>query len=178
MAALPRGRRTLLPRPAHGHSKDGHNKLKQVLLSLRVSGDGGPRSVWVFGTATRVIVSRRRGRLQNVSLGARGHPRHCGTIVRHIVDGPLDCVWKKGIGSVTLVPRTCAVRQELEAWGQQQTALPLLARETSRTRREKPRTTAWAKCKNCSRDDATSGGVLGCGDFARVSCEALGLDHA
>jgi hypothetical protein len=27
---------------------------------------------------------------------------------------------------VTLVPRTCAVRQELEAWGQQQSALPLL----------------------------------------------------
>ena len=26
---------------------------------------------------------------------------------------------------VTLVPRTCAVRQELAAWGQQQTALPL-----------------------------------------------------
>jgi len=27
-----------------------------------------------------------------------------------------------GIGLVTLVPRTCAVRQALEAWGQQQPA--------------------------------------------------------
>ena len=29
------------PRPAYGHSKDGQNDLKQVLLSLGVSGDGG-----------------------------------------------------------------------------------------------------------------------------------------
>jgi transposase len=29
------------PRPAYGHSKDGREELKQVLLSLGVSGDGG-----------------------------------------------------------------------------------------------------------------------------------------
>jgi transposase len=29
------------PRPAYGHSKDGRNDLKEVLLSLGVSGDGG-----------------------------------------------------------------------------------------------------------------------------------------
>jgi transposase len=29
------------PRPAYVHSKDGHEELKQVLLSLGVSGDGG-----------------------------------------------------------------------------------------------------------------------------------------
>src|SRR5262244_2364382 len=29
------------PRPAYGHSKDGHDDLKQVLLSLGVTGDGG-----------------------------------------------------------------------------------------------------------------------------------------
>jgi transposase len=29
------------PRPAYGHSKDGRHELKQVLLSLGVSGDGG-----------------------------------------------------------------------------------------------------------------------------------------
>jgi len=29
------------PRPAYGYSKDGRNELKQVLLSLGVSGDGG-----------------------------------------------------------------------------------------------------------------------------------------
>src|SRR5438093_9153544 len=30
------------PRPAYGHSKDGHDDLKQVLLSLGVSSDGLP----------------------------------------------------------------------------------------------------------------------------------------
>ena len=30
-----------VPRPAYGHSKDGRDDLKQVLLSLGVSGDGG-----------------------------------------------------------------------------------------------------------------------------------------
>jgi transposase len=29
------------PRPAYGPSKDGRDDLKQVLLSLGVSGDGG-----------------------------------------------------------------------------------------------------------------------------------------
>ena len=29
------------PRPAYGHNKDGHDDLKQGLLSLGVSGDGG-----------------------------------------------------------------------------------------------------------------------------------------
>ena len=29
------------PRPAYGYSKDGRRDLKQVLLSLGVSGDGG-----------------------------------------------------------------------------------------------------------------------------------------
>ena len=41
---------------------------------------------------------------------------------------------RKGIGLVTLVPRTCAVRHALEAWGQQQPALPLLAEKPERTK--------------------------------------------
>ena len=44
-----------------------------------------------------------------------------------------------GIGLVTLVPRTCAVRQALEAWGQQQSALPLLVEKPGRTKAEAPR---------------------------------------
>jgi transposase len=46
---------------------------------------------------------------------------------------------EQGIGLVTLVPRTCAVRQELEAWGQQQPALPLLVEKPGRTQAEAPR---------------------------------------
>ncbi len=40
---------------------------------------------------------------------------------------------------MTLVPRTCAVRQELEAWGQQQPTLPLLVEKPGRTKAEAPR---------------------------------------
>ena len=40
------------PRPAYGHSKDGHDDLKQVLLSLGVSSDGPPaphgRARWQY----------------------------------------------------------------------------------------------------------------------------------
>jgi len=46
---------------------------------------------------------------------------------------------EKGIGLVTLVPRTCTVRPELEAWGQQQSALPLLGAKPGRTKDEEPR---------------------------------------
>jgi hypothetical protein len=44
-----------------------------------------------------------------------------------------------GIDIVTLVPRTCAVRQELEAWGRQQPVLPLLLEKPGRTKTEEPR---------------------------------------
>jgi transposase len=44
-----------------------------------------------------------------------------------------------GIGLVTLVPRTCAIRQELEAWGRQHSALPLLVEKPGRTKVEAPR---------------------------------------
>ena len=46
---------------------------------------------------------------------------------------------ERGIGLVTLVPRTCAVRQELEAWGRQQLTLPLLVEKPGRTQDEAPR---------------------------------------
>jgi hypothetical protein len=40
---------------------------------------------------------------------------------------------------VTVVPRTWAVRQELEGWGRQQPALPLLVEKPGRTKDEAPR---------------------------------------
>ena len=60
-------------------------------------------------------------------------------IVRRIVAVPLGVCLEHGIDFVTLVPRTCAVRQELEAWGQQQPALPLLVEKPGRTKAEAPR---------------------------------------
>ena len=44
-----------------------------------------------------------------------------------------------GIGFVTLVPRTCAIRQELEAWGREHPPLPLLVEKPGRTQDEAPR---------------------------------------
>src|SRR4030095_1029771 len=44
-----------------------------------------------------------------------------------------------GLGLITLVPRTCAVRQELEVWGQQQPVLPLLVEKPGRTKAEASR---------------------------------------
>src|SRR5262249_8069621 len=44
-----------------------------------------------------------------------------------------------GIGLVTLVPRTCIVRQALEVWGRQQSVLPLLLEKPGRTKTEAPR---------------------------------------
>lgn len=43
------------------------------------------------------------------------------------------------VGLVTLVPRPCAIRQEVEAWGQQQRSLPLLLAKPGRRRQDAPR---------------------------------------
>jgi transposase len=55
------------PRPAHGHSKDGRPDLKQVLLSLGVSGDGGGHCGWASAMARRVRARKPRSPLRNAS---------------------------------------------------------------------------------------------------------------
>jgi hypothetical protein len=49
-----------------------------------------------------------------------------------------------GMGLVTLVPRTCAIRQEVERWGQQQTSLPRLLEKAGKRRSDAPR--RWYGC--------------------------------
>jgi hypothetical protein len=46
---------------------------------------------------------------------------------------------ERQIGLVTRVPRTCAIRQEFEGWGQQPDVLPLLLEKPGRTQQEPPR---------------------------------------
>jgi transposase len=46
---------------------------------------------------------------------------------------------EKAIGWVTLVPRTCGIRQELEAWGQQHGPLPVLGAKPGRSKGDAPR---------------------------------------
>ena len=127
------------PRPAYGHSKDGRDDLKQVLLSLGVSGDGGvPLRIGMRDGNRSDSVETPLAIEECLALGLEG--------VRGIVADSkaysrrtLGLCLEQGIGFVTLVPRTCAVRQDLEAWGQQQPALPLLLEKPGRTKAEGPR---------------------------------------
>ncbi len=127
------------PRPAYGHSKDGHEDLKQVLLSLGVSREGGwPLRLGVRAgntsdsTETPVAIEACR------ALGLEGVR---GMVADSKASGKrtLGLCLEKRVGLITLVPRPCAVRQEREAWGPQQGALPLLLDKPGRTRQESPR---------------------------------------
>jgi transposase len=132
-------RRPEAPHPAYGHSKDGRDDLKQVLLSLGVSGDGGiPLRLGLRDGNRSDSVETPLAIEECLALGLDG--------VRGIVADSkaysrrtLGLCLEHGIGLVTLVPRTCAVRQELEAWGRQHLALPLLVEKPGRTKAEEPR---------------------------------------
>src|SRR5713101_6162661 len=127
------------PHPAYEHSKDGRDDLKQVLLSLGVSGDGGlPLRMGLRDGNRSDSVETPLAIEECLALGLEG--------VRGIVADSkaysrrtLGVCLEQGIGLVTLVPRTCAVRHDLEAWGQQQAALPLLMEKPGRTKAEVPR---------------------------------------
>jgi transposase len=127
------------PRPAYGHSKDGRHDLKQVLLSLGVSGDGGiPLRIGVRDGNRSDSVETPLAIEECLALGLEGmrgivadskaySRRTLGLCLEHRID------------LVTLVPRTCTVRQELEAWGREQPALPLVLEKPGRTKDEPPR---------------------------------------
>jgi hypothetical protein len=125
------------PRPTYGHSKDGHDDLKQVLLSLGVSSDGLPLRLGIRDGNTSDSPETPVAIEECLALSLEG--------VRGIVaDSKAYCkrtlglCLEQGVGLITLVPRTCVVRQELEAWGQQQSQLPLLLEKPGRTRQESP----------------------------------------
>src|SRR5499427_7882061 len=127
------------PHPAYGHSKDGRDDLKQVLLSLGVSGDGGiPLRVGLRDGNRSDRVETLVAIEECLALGLEG--------VRGIVaDSKASsrrtlgvCIEPKS-DLITLGPRTCTVRQELEVWGQQQPGLPLPVEKLGRTKAEEPR---------------------------------------
>jgi transposase len=127
------------PHPAYGHSKDGHDDLKQVLLSLGVGGDGGlPLRMGLRDGNRSDSVETPMAIEECLALGLEG--------VQGIVADSkaysrrtLGVCLEQGIGLVTFVPRTCAVRHDLEAWGRQQATLPLLVEKPGRTKAEAPR---------------------------------------
>ena len=127
------------PHPAYGQSKDGRDDLKQVLLSLGVSGDGGlPLRVGLRDGNRSDSVETPLAIEECLALGldgVRGIVAESKAYSRRTLGFWLE----QGIALVTLVPRTCAVRQALEAWGQQQSALPLVVEKPGRTKAEAPR---------------------------------------
>jgi transposase len=126
------------PRPAYGHSKDGRDDLKQVLLSLGVNSDGLPLRMGLRDGNTSDSPEPPVAIEECVALGLDG-------VHGIVADRKAYCKRTLGlcleqrVGLITLVPRTCAVRQEVEAWGQQQGPLPLLLEKSGRTRQEAPR---------------------------------------
>jgi Domain of unknown function (DUF4277) len=126
------------PRPAYGHSKDGRDDLKQVLLSLGVSSEGLPLRMGLRDGNTSDSTETPVAIEECLALGLDG-------VHGIVADSKAYCkrtlglCLEQGVGLITLVPRTCAVRQALEAWGQQHGPLPLLLEKPGRTRREAPR---------------------------------------
>jgi transposase len=127
------------PRPAYGHSKAGRDDLKQVLLSLGVSGDGGiPLRLGVRDGNRSDSVETPLAIEECLALGLEGMSGIVADSKAYSRRTLGVCLEHK-LGLVTLVPRTCTVRQELEAWGRQQPALPLLVEKPGRTKDEAPR---------------------------------------
>jgi transposase len=129
----------LAPRPAYGHNKDGRPALKQIILSLGVSGDGGlPLRLGLRDGNTSDSTEIPVALEECLALGLEG-------VVGIVADSKaysqqtLRGCFEKQIGLVTLVPRTCDIRQEVEAWGQQQVSLPLLVEKPGRTTGEPAR---------------------------------------
>jgi transposase len=82
------------PRPAYGHSKDGRDDLKQVLLSLGVSGDGGlPLRVGIRDGNRSDSVETPLAIEECLALGLDGVRAGLSPTVRRIAAGPWACVW-------------------------------------------------------------------------------------
>src|SRR5712691_8133190 len=127
------------PRPAYGHSKEGRDDLKQVLLSLGVSGDGSvPLRLGVRDGNRSDSVETPIAIEECLALGLEGM-RGVVADSKAYSRRTLGVCLEHQVNLVTLVPRTCAVRQELEAWGREQPPLPLLVEKPGRTQAEAPR---------------------------------------
>src|SRR5918999_2394294 len=127
------------PHPAYGYNKDGRRDLKQVLLSLGVSGDGGlPLRMGLHDGHTSDTVDVPRAIAQSVVLNLDGLQ---GIVAdsKAYTQRTLGLCLETGMGLVTLVPRTCAIRQDVETWGQQQVSLPLLLERSAKRQGEAPR---------------------------------------
>lgn len=127
------------PRPAYGHSKDRREDLKQVMLSLSVSSDGGlPLRMGLRDgnasdskeapVAVEECLELGLEGLRGVVADSKAYSRRT-----------LGLCLERGVGLVTLVPRSAGIRHELEAWGKEQEDLPLLMEKPERAGDAQPR---------------------------------------
>jgi transposase len=167
------------PHPAYGHSKEGRDALKQVLLSLGVSGDGGiPLRLGMRDGNRRDSVETPVAIAECLALGLDGVR---GIVADSKASGrrTLGLCLAHGIGLVTLVPRTCAIRQALEAWGRQHPALPLLVEKPGRTKDEEPRRWHGHSVLRCVEVEYSAGRVTQEeGRFVVVHASQLAQQHA
>lgn len=127
------------PRPTYGYSKDGRGDLKQVILSLGVSGDGGiPLRMGLHDGNRSDTVDVPQAIEQSAALGLNGL-RGIVADSKAYTPRTLGLCRETGMDLVTLVPRTCAIRQEVEAWGQRRVSLPLLLEKPGKRRADAPR---------------------------------------
>ena len=126
------------PRPASGQSTEGRDALTQGWLRLGVSSEGLPRRLGGRDGHTRDSTETPIAIAECVALGLDGVR---GMVADSKADGQRTLGWclAQRVGLITLVPRTCAVRQEGETWGQQHGAVPLWLAKPGRTRQEPPR---------------------------------------
>ena len=109
-----------------------------MLLRLGVSGDGGgPLRVGSRDGQTSASPETPGALEACLALGLDGV---VGIVAASTAESQrtLGGCLEKRVGLLTLVPRPCAVRQALEAWGQPHRG-PLLLAKPGRTRREPPR---------------------------------------
>jgi transposase len=110
-----------------------------VLLSLGVSGDSGIPLRLGVRDGNRSESGETPVAIEEwLALGLEGM-RGIVADSKAYSRRTLGVCLERQVPFVTLVPRTCAVRQELEAWGQQQSALPRLGEKPGRTKDEAPR---------------------------------------
>ena len=126
------------PRPAYGHSQDGHDDLTQVLLGLGVRRAGLPLRLGGRDGHTSDSTATPVAMAECLAVGLEG-VRGMVADSKPYGKRTLGLCLEQRVGLITLVPRTCAVRQELEAWGQQHSLLPLWLAQPGRPRQEPPR---------------------------------------